>query len=295
MTRSPLLLGLDAGGSGTKWVLVRGGVTVASGMTPPLTAALLATEVGAANLAALAAALPGHPDALHAGMPGLSTNSARAAEVKVLLATALNMSPERVGVEGDLDLAYRAHLRPGAGILVYAGTGSIAYHVAENGAVVRAGGRGFLLGDEGGGFSIGRAALRLLTDALDSGRVPDTVLARELAAITGGLDWHSLRAFAYAAPGASAIARLAPAVGRAADGGDADALAILDASAAALAELARRVRARVGTLPVTVTGGALRVSPLFSALLTRALPGAVVQQRNHAEAAARTAAVLAGE
>ncbi|MFB9994603.1 N-acetylglucosamine kinase [Deinococcus oregonensis] len=294
MTRPPLLLGLDAGGSGTKWVLVRGGVTVASGITPPLTAALLASEVGARNLAALAAALPGHPDALHAGMPGLSSNSARAAEVRALLAASLKLSTEQVGIEGDLDLAYRAHLRPGAGILVYAGTGSIAYHVAQNGAVVRAGGRGFLLGDEGGGFSIGRAALRLMTDALDLGGLPDSVLAREVAAITGGLDWNSLRAFAYAAPGAAAIARLAPAVGRAADAGDAEALAILKASASALAELARRVRAQVGPLPVTLTGGALRVSPLFAALLTRALPGATVQQRNHAEAAARTAAVLAG-
>lgn len=295
MTRSPLLLGLDAGGSGTKWVLVRGGVTVASGVTPPLTATLLASAVGAANLAALAAALPGQPDALHAGMPGLSTDSVRAAEVKELLVGALKLSSERVGLEGDLDLAYRAHLRPGAGILVYAGTGSIAYHMAEGGAVVRSGGRGFLLGDEGGGFSLGRAALRLLTDALDVGRVPDSLLAREIAAITGGLDWNSLRAFAYAAPGAAAVARLAPAVGRAADAGDAEALAILEVSAAALAELARRVRAQVGPLPVTLSGGALRVSPLFPALLTRALPGAVVQQRNHAEAAARTAAVLVGQ
>lgn len=292
MTRSPLLLGLDAGGSGTKWVLVRGGVTVASGVTPPLTAALLASETGRVNLAALVAALPGRPDALHAGMPGLSTGSARAAEVKGLLSVALNLAPERVGLEGDLDLAYRAHLRPGAGILVYAGTGSIAYHVAAGGGVVRAGGRGFLLGDEGGGFSIGRAALRLLTDALDLGQTPNSVLAREVAAITGGLNWNSLRAFAYGTPGASAVARLAPAVGRAADAGDAGALAILEASAAALAELARRVRAQVGSLPVTLTGGALRVSPLFPALLTRALPGGVVQQRDHAEAAARSAAVL---
>ncbi|WP_019008432.1 N-acetylglucosamine kinase [Deinococcus aquatilis] len=292
MTRSPLLLGLDAGGSGTKWALVRGGVTVASGITPPLTSALLSSAVGAANLAALAAALPGRPDALHAGMPGLSAGSARAAEVKGLLAAALKLAPERVGLEGDLDLAYRAHLRPGAGILVYAGTGSIAYYVAASGSVVRAGGRGFLLGDEGGGFSIGRAALRLLTDALDLGHPPDSVLAREVATITGGLDWNSLRAFAYGTPGASAIARLAPAVGRAADAGDAGALAILHDSAAALAELARRVRAQVGPLPVTLTGGALRVSPLFPALLTRALPGGVVQQRDHAEAAARSAAVL---
>ncbi|MFC6663423.1 BadF/BadG/BcrA/BcrD type ATPase [Deinococcus multiflagellatus] len=107
--------------------------------------------------------------------------------------------------------------------------------------------------------------------------------------MTGGLDWDTLRAFAYAAPGAGAVARLAPAVGRAADAGDPVAQALLQDAAQALAALARRVQARTAPLPVTATGGALRISPLFTAALGRALPGVSVQQRDHAQAAARYA------
>lgn len=292
MTRSGLALGLDAGGSATKWALLRGGQVVADGVAPPLTAALLDTPAGDHNLAALVAALPGRPDALHAGVPGLSAGSERAQQVRAALAGAVGLSEPAVGVESDLDLAYRTHLGAGEGILLYAGTGSVAYHVTAAGAVVRAGGYGFKLGDEGGGYDIGRSALRQITAALDGGEAPGGRLAAEVATLTGGLDWDSLRAYAYADAGAAAIARLAPAVGRAADAGDPLAHGILQDAARALAELARRLQARTGPLPVTATGGAFRISPQFPALLGRELPGATVQYRDHAAAAARSAEQL---
>ncbi|GAA5534214.1 N-acetylglucosamine kinase [Deinococcus aluminii] len=285
-----LALGLDAGGSGTKWTLFGGGQPLTRGVTLPLTAALLGTGAGAAALAALAGALPAHPEVVHAGLPGLSAGTPAAESAREVLARALDLPTARVSVEGDLDLAYRAHLAPGAGILLYAGTGSIAYHVARDGSVIRAGGRGYRLGDEGGGFSLGRAALRWVTDALDAGAVPPSPLADEVAGVTGGLDWDTLRAFAYGTPGAAALAALAPAVGRAADRGDGVADALLDEAARSLADLAGRVRARVGPLPITATGGALRVSPRFPAALARHLPGVTVTWRDHAEVAARFAA-----
>lgn len=283
-------LGLDAGGSGTTWVLVRTGPQgVVRGTAPPLTAALLGTAAGAAALVALADALSVQPAALHAGLPGLSAGSAAAEAARLALARAFGLSPERVSVENDLDLAYRAHFAPGEGVLLYAGTGSIAYHVTAGGEIVRAGGRGYRLGDDGGGFSLGRAALRWVTDRLDEGAVPDSVLAREVAGVTGDLDWDTLRAFAYGTPGAAAIASLAPAVGRAADTGDLVALGLLAGAASSLADLARRVRGRAGPLPVTATGGALRVSPHFPAALRLRWPGVSVTWRDHAEVAARRA------
>lgn len=290
MTRPPLLLGLDAGGSGTKWCLLRDGAAVASGVAPALTSALLDTQAGQRALLALAEALPGRPDAVHAGMPGLRSGSERAGQVRAALAAALNADARRVSLEGDLDLAYRAHLAPGAGILVYAGTGSIAYHVAQGGQVYRAGGYGYRIGDDGGGYSIGRAALRWLTDGLDVGVIPDTPLSRALSDISGDLQWDTLRHIVYGVPGASSVARFAPAVGRAADAGDQVALRLVDEAADSLAALARRIQTRVGSLPVIATGGALRISALFPAALHRHLPNLVVQFRDHAEAAARYAA-----
>lgn len=280
------VLGLDAGGSGTKWVLQRGEERLGAGRVSPLTALTLPTPAGEAALAELRAALPELPTRLHAGLPGLSAGSPQADEIREPLAAALGLRPERVTVEGDLDLAYRAHFAPGEGVLIYAGTGSIAYHVSAEGQVFRAGGRGYRIGDDGGGASLGRAALRWVTEPLDFGREARGPLAEEIAGVTGGLDWPALRAFTYAAPGAAALARLAPAVGRAADRGDGAALGMLTEAAAALAELGRRVAGQVGRLPVVATGGALRVSPLFPERLARELPGVRVQWRDHAEEAA---------
>jgi N-acetylglucosamine kinase-like BadF-type ATPase len=292
----PLLLGLDAGGSGTQWSLRRGDQTVASGTASPLTAALLDLPAGAQALAELRAALPEPPAALHAGLPGLSAGSVRAAQVQQRLAHALGLSPDRISVEGDLDLAYRAHLQPGAGVLVYAGTGSIAYHVGALGETLRAGGRGYRLGAEGGGANLGREALRRITDALDLGVRPTGPLADEIAAVTGGVDWDTLRAFVYGPPGASALARLAPAVARAAEAGDPAAQAIQTGAAQALADLAQRVQTQLqahgaAPLPVVATGGALR-SPGLAAEMRRACPGVTIQWRDHAAVAAEYAARL---
>lgn len=278
-------LGLDAGGSGTKWVLVNRQHPLGEGYAAPLTSALLDTASGQEALSDLIRALPAQPDAVHIGIPGLTAQSARAGAVAKHLAHAFGLTPQQVQVEGDLDLAYRAHLRPAEGILVYAGTGSIAYAVGEGGQIARAGGRGYRIGDEGGGSSIGRSALHWATDSLDRGLVPQGPLAEQIARITGGLDWDTLRDFVYGAPGAAGLAKVAPAVTLAAESGDGTALILLRNAAQSLAGLAQVMRQRLGPLPVIATGGALRSEPLQWAL-REALPDVQIQFRNHAETAA---------
>lgn len=284
-------LGLDLGGSRSKWHLLRGEQTVASGHTPPLTAALLSTPQGRLNLSALTQALPARPDTVHAGLPGFTSDRPDRDALHGQLAEGLQLRGTQLTLESDLDLAYRTHLHRGQGVLLYAGTGSVAYHVSANGAVVRAGGHGFHIDDDGAGYALGRGALRWLTQELDRGQVPGGPLASAVGALTGGLDWAALRQFAYGAPGAAAVASLAPAVGQAADAGDPAAQLIVQEVARALAGLAGTVQARLpAPLPVVATGGALRVSDLFGAALRRALPGLTVQHKDHAQAAAREAA-----
>lgn len=285
------VLGLDAGGSSTKWAWQPAGAAepTASGRVGPLTSALLETEAGRRALSELRDALPGRPERVWAGLPGLGRGTPEAGAARRTLAQGFGLAPEQVWAESDLDLAYRAYFAPGEGLLLYAGTGSLAYHLRVGGEVVRAGGRGYRIGDDGGGASLGRGALRHLTDALDLGEVPVGPLAEEVGLVTGGLDWDSLRRFVYGAPGASALARLAPAVGRAAQRGDPVALALLEEAAGSLAELARRVGARVPGLPVIATGGALRVSPLLPARLGALVPGVRTEWRDHALTAARLA------
>jgi glucosamine kinase len=75
-----------------------------------------------------------------------------------------------VVVTGDMEIALEAAFASGAGIIVIAGTGSIAYGRDAQGNVVRAGGWGFAVSDEGSAHWIGRNAVAAIFRALDAGR-----------------------------------------------------------------------------------------------------------------------------
>src|SRR5678816_1177268 len=81
----------------------------------------------------------------------------------------------RTVVVNDALVALVAGAGEQAGVVVVAGTGSIAYGHDAEGRAARAGGWGYLLGDEGGGFWIGRAALAAVVRQHD-GRGPTTRL-----------------------------------------------------------------------------------------------------------------------
>src|SRR6185295_3235694 len=81
----------------------------------------------------------------------------------------------RVLVVNDALVALEAGAPDRPGVVVIAGTGSIAYGRNERNEAARAGGWGYVLGDEGSGYWIGRAALRAVLRAADQ-RGPATVL-----------------------------------------------------------------------------------------------------------------------
>ena len=81
----------------------------------------------------------------------------------------------QVIVVNDALVALVAGAGDAEGVVVVAGTGSIAYGRDASGRAARAGGWGYLLGDEGGGFWIGRAALMAVVRQFD-GRGPVTLL-----------------------------------------------------------------------------------------------------------------------
>lgn len=79
-----------------------------------------------------------------------------------------------VQVTNDVDLVLSG-LDGSLGVALIAGTGSIASGHDKNGTVARASGWGYLLGDEGGGYDLGRSALVASLRAVD-GRAPRTML-----------------------------------------------------------------------------------------------------------------------
>src|SRR2546427_11421622 len=89
---------------------------------------------------------------------------------------------ERVDVRGDIEIALAAAFGNAPGILINAGTGSIAYARTADGRLHRAGGRGWQLGDEGGGYWLGRRALAAAARAHDGLEESSTRLERLLGA-----------------------------------------------------------------------------------------------------------------
>jgi N-acetylglucosamine kinase-like BadF-type ATPase len=103
-------------------------------------------------------------DVVVAGLAGVFERPEVAAPLADRLA--MRTGASRVVVTGDLVTAYAGALCAGAevtrlppGVVVAAGTGAVAFAVAEDGRTARADGWGFLLGDEGSGFWIGRQGL----------------------------------------------------------------------------------------------------------------------------------------
>jgi glucosamine kinase len=75
--------------------------------------------------------------------------------------------PSNINVVGDMQIALEAAFGAGPGVLVIAGTGSIAYGRDAQGHTARAGGWGFAISDEGSAHWIGRAAAAALVRDID--------------------------------------------------------------------------------------------------------------------------------
>lgn len=152
-----------------------------------------------------------------------------------------------------------AGLPDGWGIVLIVGTGSAAFGRSETGQTARAGGWGYLIGDEGSGFAIGRDALRKMTEAYDR----DDTLSSMMEAIAKRWSIQAPRDIVdriYRSPEPrQRIAELAPLVGDAAESGDVIAREILVAGAKELAQLVQTVAIRLGiesaTIPLAISGG----------------------------------------
>jgi len=159
----------------------------------------------------------------------------------------------------------------GWGVALISGTGSFAFGQTPEGRSVRAGGWGYLFGDEGSGYAIALAGLRAAAKSAD-GRAPATQL---VDALLGRLDLREppelIPAVYRFADDRARIASLADVVTQTADQGDAQAQAILDEAAAELAGMVAAVAQHLGfshgTFPLALTGGVL----LGSERLRRAL------------------------
>ncbi|MGH7538081.1 MAG: BadF/BadG/BcrA/BcrD ATPase family protein [Gemmatimonadales bacterium] len=273
-------MGVDAGGSHTAAAISRADFAIlgrAEGPGAPLrpggAAATAAAVAEVSNRAARVADIPLPVERAVVGAAGAGRAQERH-DLRVALAAHGLARLVEVVADGEIALAAVFGTEPG--ILVNAGTGSIAYARDRQGRLRRSGGYGWQLGDAGGGYWIGRRALAEAAKARD--RMGEgTLLARVLAAL-GLREFDELvRWAATASP--SQVASLAPRVFSAAADGDPAAQRITAEAAQELVELALVVEPMFSPDdPVLLaTGGGLLTpaSPLyvaFSERLVSALP-----------------------
>jgi glucosamine kinase len=286
-----VVIGIDGGGSHARAVVVSpDGRELARVAGPagivdardPGSAAEVIAQLAADALAAVRADAPAA--ALCCGLAGAGREREREA---IRIALTVRGLAQTVLVTSDAEAAMSDAFGEGAGVLLIAGTGSIAWARAADGRVVRAGGWGALLGDDGSGYAIGLAGLRAVARAAD-GLEDRTALSAAAVEHARVGEPRELIAWAGAATKAQ-IAAFAPAVLQCAAAGDAAAARIGRAAVEALADFAAHVAAAAAPAAgerwlIALAGGLLAVTGPLRADVTdavrRSVPGCSFLERD---------------
>lgn len=249
------VLSADLGGTSVRVVLYLGDEEAARAEGPggPMRAGQGAAVAG--RLAALARPLLSRAglaraDAFVVGASGAGREAERTELERALDAERLAW---KVLATTDAELARAAAFGGGPGVLLIAGTGSIAISVDATGRSQRAGGLGWRLGDQGSAHWLGQRALEAV-GAMHDRIGPSTHLTEALCAAANVQGIAGLVRWSTAATTAN-VAALGPVVVDTADRGDPVAAEIVTQAVELLGKLAHAVGA--GPLPVALSGGLL--------------------------------------
>jgi glucosamine kinase len=268
-----VLIGADVGGTKTAVAVSVDGEIVGRAEGPgaavrPGRALASASTIVEVVRRALSAAARLTGDVLLVGAAGAGREPERE-ELRTALRSENLVS--QVVVTTDIEIALAAAFADGPGIVVSAGTGSVAVGRDRTGKRHRIGGYGWQMGDEGSGYAIGRASLGAVSRAKD-GRSPPTALSDRLLRATRSSDFDALVRWAAGASPAE-VAALAPHVLGVAAAGDPLAQGIADYAARELSQLAICLIPKMEIdppVPVAVTGGLLSQDlPLRRALVAK--------------------------
>ena len=273
------VIGIDAGGTKTVCQLAdENGVIVGESRGPGANlqaAGELAVEKTLHNL--MDEAMAGHPGArlgaICVGMAGVDRPGD--AEVVRGIMRRIGQSAQ-VLIVNDALVALEAGAPGSPGVVIIAGTGSICYGRNEQGQAARAGGWGYVLGDEGSGYWIGRHALRAVVREADR-RGPHTSLTPKTLKHFGvDRPQDLIHEIYYGGMRPGAIAALAAAVQEAFVEGDSVAAGILEVGVRELVASAGSVvsRLHLEREPFTfvLAGGIFRAVPWMREQLIARLP-----------------------
>jgi N-acetylglucosamine kinase-like BadF-type ATPase len=279
-------LGFDGGGTKTDCVLLDSkGAVIAEGHGGPANplrsgydGAFSSLREAAAGAIAVANIVPANIKGVCAGLAGAGRRSV-VRRVMVFLSREFPFALTQVA--SDYEVALEAAVGAGPGVVLIAGTGSVAYGRNAAGETARAGGYGPWIGDEGSAFEIGRRAVSAVARSRDM-VVPVTVLAEMISAVLDCPDWDDLLLRIMKNPD-DIFPKLFPVVAEAANAEDSAAKEIMFASAIGLGHQAMIVIRRLGMkdeqFPLVKCGGVFGHSQMLDALLDSVLASGALRAK----------------
>ena len=272
---APRLIGIDGGGTKTvAWLASMSGDVVGRGIAGPGNPRAVGFETAQANIdAAIDDAFDDAKqprESVAAACFGLA-GCGRADEQRQMVAWSERRGiAYMIKVTDDAEPILAAAAPNNFGVALICGTGSLAWGRRECGETARAGGWGYLIGDEGSGYAIALAGLRAAVCAAD-GRGPTTELLARFQEVLQADNPNELIGRVYQPEmSREKIASLARAVFEV---GPTDAVAseILRDGALQLAKMVaavvERLRLSPGAYPLALAGGVLRNQPAYRQLL----------------------------
>ncbi len=281
-TPDQLFLGVDGGGTRTRAVIVNeqgrilgsgeGGSSNYDDVGADGAAQSISAAVNAARSDVLLIETPF--TAAFLGMAGVVSEKDRL--VIRTIARDLNLAPDPfIGIDHDCRIALAGGLSGRPGIVQIAGTGSATYGRTATGRSHRAGGWGYLLGDEGGSYWLGLQAMIASVRMFD-GRDPFTSLAERILVSLGLVDLDDIMHCLYVdSLSRTEVAALAPLVIEAAAEGDRKAQALIEQGCHDLAEcvgaVAHELEMDLVGVEVALVGGLFTAGDVFRRPFTEAV------------------------
>ena len=251
---SGIIIGLDIGGTKTRGVRFEDGRAVADESAGSSNVQNVSPEDAAFNLAELFARIGGGKvTQVYAGSGGIDTQDDAAALAALIEP---HVPGAKITVVHDSRLLLAAG-RASTGVAVIAGTGSAAWGRNAEGDEARAGGWGYLLGDEGSGYWLGREAVRYSLRRMNQGLPVDQLTAALLESCGVEDPNRLISLFHSAGTGRRFWAQQARLVVEAAAAGHVASQQLLDQAGSDLAGLAVQALGKLGIDGPVILGGGL--------------------------------------
>jgi len=292
MAKATLVIGIDGGGTKTSAILAdSSGVILAEEAGGPSNFQIIGTEKTADTLFTLITDLcqnAGRPigevHAVAAGLTGAGRESDQERMHTAFQELARNFGVQfgRIRIDSDARVALEGAFEGSSGIILIAGTGSIAFGKTPEGEILRVGGWGRFIGDEGSGYVIGRDGLTAVSKELD-GRGRKTMLTAMVADRFGLSNQERIIEQVY--KNNFDIASVAPLVIQAATGHDLECERILNRAAFELSELVRGLTLRMERatrgprqkIPLSFIGSLLTGESVFSKIVKHKIEFSIPQ------------------